>query len=221
SNRISFAICIPRASYITYAFSCFVNKLPKDKDLLIDFKETNSINAINNVVNSDCNLAIVRYPLIYEDYFLQMIQDKHLQSEDIWQYEYIVLLSLEHPLALQETVDYNQLVQGIEILHGDSTTPYLSCGEIKRANQSQEHRNIIYVYERGSQFDFLQEVPGSYMWASPVPEIVLKHYGLVQRQCPLANYQYKDILIYNQGYKLSHLDKTFIEELLKIRNGLS
>ena len=56
-----------------------------------------------------------------------------------------------------------------------------------------------------------------YMWVSPVPEDLLKRYGLVQRRCVDNNRVYRDILIYRDDYKLTELDKKFIASLTKAK----
>ena len=51
------------------------------------------------------------------------------------------------------------------------------------------------------------------MWVSPVPNELLKRYGLVEKKCVDNGRVYKDVLIYKNGYKLSDLDKVFITNL--------
>ena len=67
----------------------------------------------------------------------------------------------------------------------------------------------IYVYERGSQFDLLANVPTTYMWVSPIPDSYLEKNNLVQLACKNGNNRYKDVLIYRQDYKLGDFDKLF------------
>jgi hypothetical protein len=71
----------------------------------------------------------------------------------------------------------------------------------------------IYVFERAIQFELLRKNPMTFMWVSPVPQDILERQGLVQKKCAQNKKVYKDILIYQQGYKLSVLDKRFIDEL--------
>ena len=71
----------------------------------------------------------------------------------------------------------------------------------------------IYIFERASQFDLLEKNPETFMWVSPVPDDLLKRYGLVQKSCADNKRRYKDVLIYKKEYCLSALDKKFITEL--------
>ena len=76
-------------------------------------------------------------------------------------------------------------------------------------------KTITFVFERGSQFELLSRDPNTYMWVSPVPEVLLDRYGLVERKCVDNKRIYKDVLIHRGNYKLTPLDNMFIEELVK------
>ncbi|MBO5955593.1 MAG: LysR family transcriptional regulator, partial [Clostridia bacterium] len=74
--------------------------------------------------------------------------------------------------------------------------------------------------ERGSQFDLLEKVPTTFMWVSPIPEELLEKYNLVQLKCEGNGKIYKDVLVYRNGYKLTELDKMFVDELCKARKEI-
>ncbi|MBO5487383.1 MAG: LysR family transcriptional regulator, partial [Eubacterium sp.] len=74
-------------------------------------------------------------------------------------------------------------------------------------------KKTIYVYERGSQFDLLANVPTTYMWVSPIPTSYLEKNNLVQRACKAANNRYRDVLIYRKDYELSEKDKLFQKKI--------
>lgn len=86
--------------------------------------------------------------------------------------------------------------------------------------KTKKQRRRVYVYERGSQFDLLNQVTDSYMWVSPLPQEQLDRYGLTQRKCFVSNQLYKDVLIYQKDYKLTDIDKKFLEELNKVKDSL-
>jgi hypothetical protein len=119
-------------------------------------------------------------------------------------------------LWLRRERELHKLNQYIEIVHGDNV-----CRTSPRRNrkkQSAPGRKRIYIYDRGSQYDLLMNVPSTYMWASPIPETYLTRYELVQRRCTAANHRYKDLLIYSKGYELSAWDKKFMEKLFESKN---
>lgn len=214
NDKISFGICTPRASYITHAFTNFVSNIDESQGIDIDFKETGTIDAINSVIDGEEEVAIIRYPAIHEDYFGGLIQNKGIECEKVFEFEYMVLMSQQHPMAQKKVLGLNDLSDYIEIIHGDTTMPYLSVKENLRENGSLgEGKREIYVYERGSQFDILCNVKTSYMWASPVPKSLLERNRLVQKSCEAADRKYRDVLIYHKNMKDNRLLKEFLAEI--------
>jgi len=218
-NKILFRISVPRASYISHAFTQYIEQLDETKDWDMSFKETNSMQTIQDVVEGECHMGIIRYQKNYESYFLNFLKDKRLQYQDIWEYEYLALMSTNNPLASSDTISYKELNKCIEIVHGDIMVPHLSLVELK--NNEKHKKRRVYVYERGSQFDLLCQIPTSYMWVSPLPQQLLNRYGLIQRNCTIADEIFKDILIYPKGYQLSKIDNAFIQEVNRVKNSIS
>ena len=116
-------ISVPRASYITYAFTKYVNSIPHESQLSISFVECNSTTAINNILSSKYGLGIIRYEMTYEDYFLMFLQLKGLQHETVMEFDYQILLSADSPLALYPVIAEKDLDGYIEIVHGDTQLP--------------------------------------------------------------------------------------------------
>lgn len=212
-EKQKFDISVPRASYISHAFIEFVKELDLNKDININYRETNSVRAIKNVADSVNNLAIVRYQTIYEKYFLNAIEERELKYEQIWEFEYLALMSDKHPLANKDIVDFVSLAEYTEIIHGDISVPALPITEARQIANTNERKRNIAVYERGSQFELLSQIPTTYMWVSPMPEETLKCFSLVQKRCNMSKNKYKDILIYRRGYHLSDDDKCFMRKV--------
>lgn len=76
TDTIRFGISVPRATYITHAFTSFVNELDPAKRISIDFRETNSMDAISNVCDSTSNLSVIRYNMDNEEYFMSLLSEK-------------------------------------------------------------------------------------------------------------------------------------------------
>jgi hypothetical protein len=139
---------------------------------------------------------------VYENYFQDYLADKGLNHEQIWEFEYLVIMSKGHPLADAAEVLYGELSRFIEIVHGDTAVPYLGALETQRAATNGcpiPLRKRVYLYERCNQFDLLSTIPFTYMWVSPVPDNLMDRYKLVQRRCALVNNKFKDVLIYPRG----------------------
>ena len=84
-DGVRFSISVPRATYITKAFSNFVSLLDTDKEISINFKETNSMDAINNILNFDFKLGIIRYQNIHEKQYFAMLDGKNLKYRPLWE----------------------------------------------------------------------------------------------------------------------------------------
>ena len=209
--KTTFSVVVPRASYIAYAFTEFVKTLPTGRALDIDYKETNSLRAVRDVLNGDNDLGIVRFPVKYENYFLDFIQEKDLCFELVSRFEYVLLFSREHPLAQEDVIDASKLEDYIEITHGDTNVP--SLGKPKSILGESHNRREIVVYERGSQLELLRRIPLTYMWVSPMPEEVLSTFALVQCRNAMPKQDCKDLLNYRNAYRFTEEDMGFITKL--------
>lgn len=220
-SKINFSISIPRASYITSAFTKFVNILDGKKGISVNYKETNSIDAINNIIDGDYNLGIIRYSNTYEEYYLNLLEEKDLKYQPVWEFKYSVIMSEKHPLAQRKSLFIDELSDYIQLVHGDVAIPSLGLPHYTQNTEKNNMEKHIYVYERGSQFDILSQVHTSYMWASPIPEEIRESFGIVQIPCIDEMPLNKDVLIYPRGYKFTDVDRMFIGELDIVKNSLA
>lgn len=213
-------ISIPRGSYIAEGFTEFVAQLDTARGMEITIQETNSMQAISNVAYEKFDLGIIRYQSIYENYFLDFVRSNGLNHELVWEFEYLAVMSREHPLAAASSVRAEDLFHHIELSHADLIIPYVDRRSVELQEQTKAGKHI-YVYDRGCQFDLLTRVPTTYMWVSPLPEVYLEQYGLVQRKCTIPNNSYKDVLIYRNEYELGELDEQFKKRLYLARDEVA
>ena len=211
-----FSISVPRACYISEAFAEF-SKSISDDPAEIFYKETNSQRTINNVLEKDYQLGLIRYAENYDRFFKEMLEEKGLAYEMIAEFSYVVIMSRENPLADRESLTFDDLAPYIEIAHADPYVPSLPLAKVVKDELPDNIDRRIFIFERASQFDLLSENPETFMWISPAPRRLLDRYGLVQKSCLENKRIYKDVLIYKQGYALSRLDKQFITELCESR----
>lgn len=203
-----FKISIPRGSYIANGFTAFVAGLEINDGLDITINETNTLKTISNVADRGYNMGIIRYQISDEDIFRSRLKNNNLEQETIWEFEYVLVMSKYHPLATKEKICVEDLQDYVKITHGDIEIPH-TRNQADTAENKDASEKTIYVYERGSQFDLLANVPTTYMWVSPIPDSYLEKNNLVQRACKASNNRYKDVLIYRQDYKLGEYDKLF------------
>lgn len=213
-NKKKFSISVPRASYIADAFARFSNSLNEETDVEILYKETNSMRAIKNILQEDYKLGIIRYAQDYDKYYKSMLEEKGFIYEMIAEFTDIVIMNKNHPIAKKDEFVFSDLQDYIEITHADPFVPSIPFSEIKK-DELPNIRKHIFVFERASQFELLSQNKQTFMFVSPVPDEILKRYGLVQKKCKDNKKIYKDVLIHRKDYKLSKLDNLFISELCK------
>ena len=211
-KKQTFSISVPRASYICEAFAEFSKSLSKDAAEIF-YKETNSQRTINNMLNHDYKLGIVRYAENYDMYFKTMLEEKGFTYELITEFTYKIIMSKDSPLAKLDTISSDDLVDYIEIAHADPYVPSMPISKVVKEELSDDINRRIFVFERTSQFELLSRNLETFMWVSPIPKSLLERYDLVQKECSENRKIYKDLLIYKNGYKLSKLDRQFITEL--------
>ncbi len=216
SAKQRFSISVPRACYISDAFAAFSRTLT-DQPAEIIYKETNSKRTIQNILEDDYRLGIIRYAENYDRYFKTMLEEKGLTYEIISEFSYVLLMSAECPLADRERISEDDLAGYIEIAHADPYVPSLPMSRVLKEEHPDQTDRRIFVFERASQLELLSRNPQTFMWVSPVPEEMCRRYGLVQRQCTEKQKTYKDVLIYRSGYRLSELDKRFITALCEAK----
>ena len=208
-----FSVAAPRAAYIAEAVANFTAKIDRSQRYEIFYKETDSTHVIKNLLHSDYKLGIVRYADGYDKYFKEMLEEKNLTYELISEFRYVVLMSAEHPLAKKENISFSDLSEFTEITRANPSFLSLPMSAIKKEELPDDTEKRIYVFDRASQFDILSYNTDSFMWVSPLPEALLKRYGLVQKFSADNQKKYRDLLVYRNDYKLSELDRLFITEL--------
>ena len=212
AKKQRFSISVPRACYISEAFSQFSKSLSKEAAEIF-YKETNSQRTIRNILEHDYKLGIIRYAENYDKYFKSMLEEKGFCYELVTEFTYSLIMSADSPLAKKEEIAFDDLADYIEIAHADPYVPSMPLSKVVKEELPDNVERRIFIFERASQFDLLSNNPETFMWVSPAPENLLKRYNLIQKKCIDNRKIYKDVLIYKNGYKLSKLDRQFITEL--------
>ena len=118
-------------------------------------------------------------------------------------------MSDRHPLAKTSVLTPDLLSQAIEVVCDDtSLSAYLH-----EAPDTEHNENSIHIHERGSQFDILTGVPGTFMFVSPVPDTILSRYHLVQKKYQGSPRKMTDLLIYPEDYRPTRAEAAFLEML--------
>ncbi|MDO4487952.1 MAG: LysR family transcriptional regulator [Eubacteriales bacterium] len=207
-----FSITVPRSSYISYAFKEFSKSLSKEPSEVY-YMESNSSQAIRNILENDYKLGIVRYAAEYDKYFKNTFEEKGLSYELVAEFRYAMIMSSKSELAKKTDLQLSDLKDYTEIIHGDPYVPSVPVELVRKQKLPYDVKGHIYLFERGGQFDILSDNPDTFMWVSPVPAELLSRYDLVQRKIGENNELYRDVLIKKKDYSLTDLDREFITEL--------
>ena len=219
-DKKRFSVSVPRASYISEAFSNFTLSLNDESDIEIYYKETNSQRTIKNILEADYKLGIIRYSEHFDKFYKEMLDEKGLSYELITEFKYRVIMSRKNPLAEKDKLEEKDLEGYIEIAHADPFVPSLPFVEVKKEELPDNVSRRIFVFERASQFEILSKNNRTFMWASPVPKSLLDAYDLVQMSCGDNSKLYKDLIIHRNGYSFTKLDNAFIAELCRAKREL-
>lgn len=201
-------ISVPRCAGISKAFINFLNKYKNHNHIIIKFRETSAENVISDVLSGQSDFGVLRYQKQYEKHFLSQVSYSELSYKTISEFDLSLLIHKSHPLAHNDIISQDDLVNFIEITQGDY---YIS-----KSKQNQQYNNKrICVYDRASQYDLLREVNGAYMWVGNVPEEVLTLNDLVIKKSDVKNNISKDIFIYKEDAINSEKAINFLNSLNK------
>ena len=193
---------------------------PGSNKFNISFKECNNTDILNDVMMNGYNLGIIRVPADLEAKYKKMLTSKQMQFKEIWNFNYNVVFSKNHPLAGKDKLCFNDLKEYSVLLHDDEYVPFISKEEIKKLTPSYDSSSKILIQERGSQFDILSRLAKTYMWVTPIPQTLLDNHKLIMKKCIDNKQSFVDILIYPKNYSLSEFEKKFIENIFEIKYAL-
>ena len=168
-RALEVSLSVPRATYISYAFTDYLTDMRAFPSGSLSYKETNSKDTIRGVSSKAFDLGIIRCQALYEHYYMKMLQDENLDWKELWEFSCNVLMSPSHPLADRDSLTYLDFTDCLEIVQGDIQNPSFTFEAQDASATGGNSRKTISIYDRGSQFEILRQIPGSYMWTSPVP----------------------------------------------------
>lgn len=204
-------VSVPRASYVAASFGAYLGSLAGPLD--VSYHETNALAIITEVAHGDADMGVLRYQAAHAAHFAQLLHENRLAAAPLWEYAMVVLMHERHPLAGLSEIPYHLLAQYPQIVHGDFTPVLPPEQDPSPAGPEQlAARSRIAVFDRGSQFDILQSVRGSYLWVSPMPFAVLAERELVQKRCGSAT-RYCDVIVHRAGQPLTPVQQGFADVL--------
>lgn len=118
-TKQKFSISVPRACYISEAFSQFSKLIDPESPAELFYNETNSLHVIKNITENDYKLGIIRYPADYDKYFKEMLEEKGFAYELVTEFRYVLIMSKQHQLSEYDDISYDDLKPYTEIAHAD------------------------------------------------------------------------------------------------------
>ncbi len=213
SEMLTLDAVVARCEYITEAFSKFLSHISNDKKEKIIYRETNTTRAIKNVATGENNIGIIKYNVSYEQYFFQMLDERELKHEILWEYDEVIAVSKNSPLSKLSVVTETDLQNMTEILFGDNIIRYGRSARSMKDARENDNMHHILVYERAGMYSALVGDENSYARITPAPKGYYDENKIRIIPMKSQDSKYRDVLFYRKDYKLTDTDKLFIELL--------
>lgn len=211
NDSIRLSASVARASYITTALYNYLESVRSYPMIKSEYNETNSQSVILNVASGESNIGIVRFNTLYEQQFMQYINEKDLKYRPLYEFECNVLVSKNSPLTVETLITDELLSSHAKVMYGDNTVPHLPVSKLAQLMTEKEQKKSIIVYDRKTLYDILSRFEQSYSLCSPVTTDILEDYSLVERKCSLTNNRCKDVLVYRYNHVFTDEEKNFIK----------
>ena len=221
SEELSFKIAVPRVSYLANAFSQTVSAAAGEKPLKIEYMEASNQEIINRVLFMGYDLGIIRFPIEFESDYKKRLVEMQLKFQELFTFRFVATMSRQHPLAGKKMLNLSELKPYIILTHGDNRSVNFSDKETDSLYLADISKNSITLFERGSQFDFLRNIHGSYMLVSPLPKDVLQANDLVQ--IPISEKDvglFVDLIITRKNRRYTDFERMLINRISEVQQQI-
>ena len=201
-------VTAPRASYAARAYARCLREHGR-APFGARYREAPASGVISDVASGAARLGIVRWQAAHAAALDELLRENSLSGEMLWDFSMVVVMHESHPLAALAEIPYRVLGEYPELVHGD-LTPVMPPESTQPPQAG--HLSYVAVFDRGTQFDLLRDLPDSYIWASPAPFDVLERHGLVQKPCRSGT-RYRDVLVYRRPGAFNAMERNFINGL--------
>lgn len=216
NEMVTLDIASFRSEYVCEAFSRFLTRIKDENKDKITYRETNTTRAIKNVATGENNIGIIRCNAAYEQYFTQMLEERDLSYEFLWEYDELILTSKNSPLAKYNVVEESDLKNMAEVLFGDNVIHYgRSARRVKEASKDDSLRQI-FVYERAGMCAVIKNDENAYVRITPPPKGVYDENEFAIIPMRGESCHCRDILFFRKDYRRSETDKLFIKILKEV-----
>lgn len=221
NDELSFKIAVPRVSYLANAFSQAVSANAGEKTLNIEYMEASNEEIINRVLFKGYDLGIIRFPIEFESDYKKRLVEMQLRFQELLTFRFVATMSRQHPLAEKRLLRLTDMKNYIILTHGDNHSVNFSDKETDSLYLADISDNSITLFERGSQFDFLRNIHGSYMLVSPLPRDVLQANDLVQ--IPFSEHDvglFVDLIITRKNRRYTDFERKLISHIIDVQQQI-
>ena len=220
-DKLSFKIAVPRVSYLANAFTQAVSANAGEKLLDIEYMEASNEEIINRVLFKGYDIGIIRFPIEFESDYKKRLVEMQLRFQELLTFRFVATMSRRHPLAGKKRLNLGDMKPYIILTHGDNHSVNFSNKETDSLYLRDISDNSITLFERGSQFDFLRNIYGSYMLVSPLPRDVLQANDLVQ--IPFEEQDvglFVDLIITRKNRRYSEFERKLIAHIIDVQQQI-
>lgn len=207
-NRLR--VCIPRSAVCFQMVADYLKSACENQSINVEIRECHAKKALEMLSNGYAEIGIIRFREGYEEYFQEVAMAEKLTFRKLTNYEDMVLMHRNHPLAKRERIKVDDLSQYTQITHSDI--------HFTAQKGDENIGNQIYTVDRQAQLTLLTAMPGSYMWSVPQNEKTLAENGLMQKKCSGMSKYYCEALVYNHQHTMNRLESDFLEMILEYAN---
>lgn len=204
-NRLR--VCIPHSTAAFHMICKYLIPLIENKRINAVIREAHPKKTLELLASGHAEMGVIRFREEYRQYFAEIAANANLKFQLLKDYEDVILLAKDHPLAQKPVISLSDLLDYPQITHSDR---YFLPNQKLGLEPSR-----IYTVDRQGQLALLRNLHGSYMWSAPVPDELLEEWGVVQCRCDKNTNRYSEALIYNPTYIMSETEKNLLEMLRK------
>lgn len=210
-----FHVCVPRVPYINEAVRQLIFEMDPQGEMDIRVMQTGALKAIQQVADGVSELAVIRYPVRYERYFLDYMAEKKIRSDLIGECEPQLLMHRDHPLARAAEIRAEDLQKYPMVTFEDEGVPYLAQEEM----EERVSRRSIAVSDSLMLARALLSMPTACGWCGDVDAEMASAMGLALRTTGCLG-RMRDAVIYSQDFAFRNQDRQFIDAVYIARNKM-
>lgn len=167
--------------------------------------------AIQEVTDGESRIAVIRYPVSHEEYFLTQIRAARIPHKVLQELPFHLIVHQSHPLAALAEIPF-PLPEYYTALLCENDLPFSPIPH--KPIRTGPFRTVT-LQDSMLLLELLGQLSGSYTLSAPLPRDLLLRRQLVQRPCPSAGMLREEVL-YRGQESLTEEERLFLR-LLQLR----